>query len=162
MRICIYIAGRADREWKKRWMHIAAGKQATTWKTPWETNPSVLYSNLPKHQSTALMLLRTEVIGLNDWLSSVGVPDVLPRCNCGWPRQTARHVVMQCRTYEGQRAELIREAGSEDFRAILTGVASARAAARWFVRCGILAQFRTAYEVDCENTAAYVPFRTLD
>jgi len=152
----------ADREWKKRWMHIAAGKQATTWKTPWETNPSVLYSNLPKHQSTALMLLRTEVIGLNDWLSSVGVPDVLPRCNCGWPRQTARHVVMQCRTYEGQRAELIREAGSEDFRAILTGVASARAAARWFVRCGILAQFRTAYEVDCENTAAYVPFRTLD
>jgi hypothetical protein len=53
-------------EWKNRWMHIAAGKQAATWNTSWETNPSVLYNNLPKHQSTALILLRTEVIGLND------------------------------------------------------------------------------------------------
>jgi hypothetical protein len=28
-------------------------------------------------------------------------------------------------------------------------------------QCGILAQVRTAYEVDCEDTAAYAPFRTL-
>ena len=72
------------------WTRIAAGRQAATWNTPWETNPSTLYNNLPKHQSTALMLLRTEVIGLNDWLSSIGVRDVLPRCDCGWPRQTNR------------------------------------------------------------------------
>jgi hypothetical protein len=152
----------ADREWKTRWTRIAAGRQAATWNTPWETNPSTLYNNLPKHQATALMLLRTEVIGLNDWLSSIGVPDVLPRCDCGWPRQTARHVVMHCPTYQRQRAELIMEAGSEDFRAILTSAPSARAAARWFVRCGILAQFRTAYEVDCEDTTAYAPFRVLN
>jgi hypothetical protein len=108
------------------------------------------------------MLLRTEVIGLNDWLSSIDVPDVLPRCDCGWFRETARHVVMHCPTYQQQRAELIRETGSEDFRAILSSVTSAQAAARWFVRCGILAQFRTACEVDCEDTATYAPFRILN
>jgi hypothetical protein len=77
------------------------------------------------------------------------------------PRQTVRHIVMHCPTYEQQRVELIRETGSEDLRAILTGVARAQAAARWFVRCGILAQFRTAYEVDCEDTTGYAPFQTL-
>jgi hypothetical protein len=46
---------------------------------------------------------------------------------------------------------------SEDFRAILNGVASAQAAARWFVGCGILAQFRTAYEVDCEDNVPSAP-----
>ena len=50
------------------------------------------------------------------------VPDVLPRCDCGWPKQTTRHVVMHCPTYQQQRAELVRETGFEDFRAILTGL----------------------------------------
>ena len=43
----------------------AEGRAAATWNTPWEMSPLTLYDNLPKHQTTALMLLRTEVIGLN-------------------------------------------------------------------------------------------------
>ena len=86
------------------------------------------------------MLLRTEVIGLNAWLASIHVPDILPRCDCGWRAQT---VLLHCPKYEQQRADLIRATGSEDLRAILTHVASAQAA-RWFVRCGILVQFKVA------------------
>jgi hypothetical protein len=66
-------------KWKERWTNAANGKTATIWNTP---SPLKLYDNLPKHCATALMLLRTEVIGLNAWLASVGVLDILPRCDC--------------------------------------------------------------------------------
>ena len=60
------------------------------------------------------------------------------------------------------RADLIRDAGSEDLQAILTRAASARAAARWFVRCGILEQFRTAHAINAEDIAEYAPFQALE
>jgi len=89
-----------NHEWKKRWVRAAEA----TWNTPWEMSPLTLYDNLPKHQATALMLLRTEVIGLNAWLASIQVPDVLPRCDCGWHAQTVRHVLLHCPKY-GQQIE---------------------------------------------------------
>ena len=149
-------------KWKERWTNAANGKTAATWNTPWSASPLRLYDNLPKHCATALMLLRTEVIGLNAWLASVGVPDVLPPCGCGWQAQTVRHVLLHCPNYEQQRVDLIRDAGSEDLQAILTHAASARAAARWFVRCGILEQFRTAHAINAEDIAEYAPFRALE
>src|ERR1700722_12345741 len=66
----------ANHEWKKRWARAADGRAAATWNTPWEISPLTLYENLPKHQTTALMLLRTEVIGINAWLASIHVPDI--------------------------------------------------------------------------------------
>ena len=41
-------------------------------------------------------LLRTEVIGFNDFLHRVGVPNVEARWPCGWEWQTPKHVVMSC------------------------------------------------------------------
>jgi hypothetical protein len=73
----------ANHEWKKRWVRTADGSTAATWNTPW-VSPLTLYDNLPKHQTTTLMLLRTEVIGLTAWPASIRVPDILPRCDCGW------------------------------------------------------------------------------
>src|SRR5436305_9086369 len=55
-----------------------------------------LYEGLSKAEATALFLMRTEVLGLNAWLASVQVPDILPRCHYGWNAQTVRHVLMQC------------------------------------------------------------------
>ena len=83
----------ADLEWKKRWQREARDREATTWRTPWEQSPLKLSSDLPKHQATALFLLRTEVIGLNAWLASIRVPNVTPQCECGWQAQTVRHVL---------------------------------------------------------------------
>jgi hypothetical protein len=75
-----------------------------------------------------------------------------------WQAQTVRHVLLHCPNYEQQRVDLIRDAGSEDLQAILTHAASARAAARWFVRCGILEQFRTAHAINAEDIAEYAPW----
>ena len=41
-----------------------------------------LYRGLRKAEATALFLMRSEVIGLKDWLTRVGVPNVIRRCDC--------------------------------------------------------------------------------
>jgi len=51
------------------------------WKTPWGKPIIPLYKGLIKAEAIVLFLLYIEVIGLNIWLASVGVPAVLPRCD---------------------------------------------------------------------------------
>jgi len=91
-------------EWKRRWRHNAAGQQATTWKAEWTQAVHQLYDGLCKHEAKALFILRTEVLGLNDWLASIGVTDVDKRCGCGWPSQTVRHILLFCPIYTASRA----------------------------------------------------------
>jgi hypothetical protein len=64
-----------------------------------EGGPSKLPKGLKKHQATALMLLRTEVIGLNAWLAEARVPNIIPRCPYGWYAQTVRHIVTACPSF---------------------------------------------------------------
>ena len=156
------IAAWANREWCRRWAREAGGKSATTWNTPWHSDPLTLYEGLSKHQATALMLLRTEVIGLNAWLESVGMPGVLPHCDCGWHAQTVKHVLLHCPKFDRQRPDLIRETQTENLHKILSNTASAQVAARWLVRLGILQQFRVAREIELEDTTNYTPIPTLE
>jgi hypothetical protein len=79
----------------------------------------------------------------------------------GVHRLYVRHVLLHCPKYEQKRADLIRATGSEDLRAILTHVASAQAAARWFVRCGTLDQFKVAHEIELEDVSEYASFRQV-
>ena len=144
-----------NHEWKKRWVRAAEA----TWNTPWEMSPLTLYDNLPKHQATALMLLRTEVIGpgskrLAGLHTCTGYPPTLRlRLAC---TDCPPCLVALSKIRAADRAT-----GSEDLRSILTHVASAQAAARWFVRCGVLDQFRVAHEVELEDISEYAPFRAL-
>src|SRR6266480_2176867 len=74
----------AELEWQRRWRLQARNRKATTWKTPWTQSTLKLYSDIPKHQASALFLLRTEVLGLNGWLASINVPGIRANCGCGW------------------------------------------------------------------------------
>jgi hypothetical protein len=47
-------------------------------------------------------------------------------------------------------------------REMLSKPESAKAAAKWFVRPGVLEQFNTAREIEAEDAAQYVPFQELD
>ena len=133
----------------------------TTWSNPWATRTSKLYEGLPKYLATALLLLRTEVLGLNAWLARVKVPGVSPHCPCGWHEQTVRHVFFSCPRHDETRQALVREVRSEDLRAILSKPASAQAAARWFVKTGLLQQFQAAAEIDGEDVGKYEPLPGL-
>jgi hypothetical protein len=141
--------------WKQRWLATAAKSYntAVTWRTPWELEPRTLYAGLSKAESTALFLMRTEVIGLNAWLTAVQVPDKTPRCVCGWVAQTVRHVLTHCPLYE--RADLFIACGTESLYDILGRPGCAQHAARWFVRNRVLEQFRLAAEIKEEEREGY-------
>ena len=145
---------------RARWEQKARNGTATTWKTPWKTQPLKLYDNLPKHEATALLLLRTEIIGLNGWLASINVPGIDRRCSCGWTEQSVRHVLIHCPDQRESRDRYLLP-GVTDLNEMLTRPASAHCAARWLVNCGLLPQFTVANEIDKENVAAYQTFRAL-
>ena len=129
----------AELEWQRQWQTKARGGRATTWQTPWAKRTVTLYKGLSKAESTALFLMRVEVIGLNAWLASVQVPDILPRCTCGWQAQTVRHILLHCPYYN--RSDLIQAVQSESIYDILSQPKSARYAAKWFIKQNVLKQF---------------------
>src|SRR5947207_2247165 len=125
----------AELEWERRWKkaartQTARGQEATTWSNLWATRMSKLYKGLLKYLATALLLLCTEVLGLNAWLARVKVPGVSLHCPCDWHEQMVRHVFFNCPRHDEAWQALVREARFEDLRAILSKPASAQAVAR--------------------------------
>jgi hypothetical protein len=116
----------------------------------------MLYADLSKAEATALFLMRTEVIGLNAWLAAIQVPNITPACPCGWQAQTVRHILLQYPRHE--RLGLIQACGTESIDDILRHPASAKYAARWLVRAGVLDQFRVAAEIAMEDIKEYKAF----
>ena len=72
-------------QWKKRWTEQTRQEgRPVAQSSPWNPKTRHLHSDLPKPQSTLLTLLRTEHIGLEDYLSRRKVPDhPSPACPCG-------------------------------------------------------------------------------
>jgi len=147
-------------EWRARWQREAAkgNRPAVTWKEGWESQPLHLYDDLQKHEATALLLLRTEVLGLNDWLARIGVPDINPSCPCGAQRQTIQHLVGFCPNQIQARATLVRKTGSTALRMLLSEKASAKAAARWLLDTRTMEHLRVAVEIEEEETGDWAPF----
>jgi len=65
--------------------------------------------------------MRTEKIGLRDFLYQRGVPEIMdPHYVCGEGRQTVMHVLMRYRRFQDlRRQELSGIPGQNDLRAIL-------------------------------------------
>jgi hypothetical protein len=96
--------------------------------------------------------MRTEVIGLQSWLASVGVPGVLPQCDCRWQEpQAVRHILLYCPKYD--HTALICKTGAEVLRNILLRPDRAQAAAKCFVAQGILPQLHVARDINNKDTS---------
>ena len=69
-----------------------------------------------------LVQLRTEKIGLRDFLFSRNVPGIHDwNCVCREGRQTVQHLLLACRTFRDLRKEVFgRLPGRTDLRAILS------------------------------------------
>jgi hypothetical protein len=105
--------------------------------------------NLTRAESTVATLLRTEHIGLNDYLCRRRVPGYSkPDCDCGWPRQTPKHIILFCPTQMTGRAEMLSEAKTTDYTKLLSTEAGLRAVTRWFLQRDILTQFSLARIMD--------------
>ena len=120
-----------------------------------------LHTSLSRPESTMATLLRTEAIGLNDFLHWVGVPNVEAECPCGWERQTPKHVVMFCPSLVG-RDRMLAAAGTMDYITLLNTERGLRAATSWLLRQGILPQFRVAKEMAEEDRSRWRPLPALE
>ena len=147
--------------WKRRWQQESSktGRSATTWLDDWTEQPLQLYNDLPKHEATALFLLRTEVLGLNDWLARIGVPGVTPMCPCGTGKHTIRHLLAFCPEQVQPRANLLLRTGTTELREILTNKKMVKATAQWLLKTNTLEQFRIAKEIAYEKIGDWAPFK---
>lgn len=100
---------------------------------------------LQKAESTLATHIRTERIDLNAYLHSRNVPGAnSPRCACGWSHQTAKHILMHCPDWTHLRSRMLRDAGSTDYRIIVSITKDLRAAAKMMMGTELLEQFRVA------------------
>jgi len=104
---------------------------------------------LTRAESTVATLLRTEHIGLNDYLCRWRVPGYpKPDCDCGWPRQTPKHVILFCPTHMTRRVEMLSEAKTTNNTKLLSTEAGLRAVTKWFLQRDVLTQFSLARTMD--------------
>jgi hypothetical protein len=97
--------------------------------------------NLTRAESTIVTILRTEHIGLNDYLFRRRVPGYSkPDCDCGWPQQNPKHIILFCPDYMIGRAEMLPEAKTTDYTKLLSTEAVLRAVTRWFLQRDVITQ----------------------
>jgi ribonuclease HI/exonuclease III len=131
-------------EWTNSWKTETRGR--TTFKhTPQPSHKILrLHHGLKKWQSALLIQMRTEKIGLRDFLWKRRVREVDdPGCDCGEGRQTVDHILLRCRTYNDLRRRVFGRGGRIDLRAILNEPKLATKAIRFMEQTHLLGQFRS-------------------
>jgi hypothetical protein len=143
-----------DKEWENRWNKhresVPTGQRSAppAYRTPWRDRVPAMHTSLNKAQSTVATLLRTRVIGLNDWLYMVGVPGIdSPACPCGWQRQTPEHIVTACSLHEVGRDRLWQQARTDCYNDLLQDGKRLVLVTRWFIQRRILQQFSIAADM---------------
>ena len=161
-----WIMRQTKAEWRNNWEMETRGR--TTFKhTPCPTHKVLrIHHGLKKWQSAILIQMRTEKIGIRDFLWKRKVPGLDdPGCDCGEGRQTVGHVLMRCRKYRNLRRREFGRGGRIDLRAILNEPKLVTKAIRFMEQTHLLGQFRsccTARRDEVEHWGETEGTRTLD
>jgi hypothetical protein len=131
--------------WDKLWTAYLAAIPPGTVKTPAQLSTTshrpMIHLGASKATSSLITQIRTEKIGLNAFLADRRVPDKTATCTCGWPRQTAKHILYFCPEFADRRTSLFEAAGTRDYSKMLATARGAKAAAVWLQSTGLLPQF---------------------
>jgi hypothetical protein len=105
-----------------------------------------LHKTLRKAESSLLIQLRTECIGLKGFLFRRKVPGIeSAQCECGDAIESPRHVLLHCNLEEDRRGELRRACnGPLRFQQLLGDPNLTATAVRWVMCTGRLGQFSLA------------------
>ena len=134
----------ANKTWTTRWAAEERGRSSFRL-TPKPTKGVLqLHDGLSKRQSALLVQMRTEKIGLNDFLFNRRVPGATDaRCHCSEGRQTVPHVLLRCRKYRRLRnQELGHLPGRHNLRSILNERKAAAKAIKFMELTEILGHIR--------------------
>ena len=93
----------------------------------WRTRRE-LHRNLTKAESSTLIQMRTEKIRFAHFLFRRRVPGIQSAsCECGWPKQDIKHILIFCPRLGQYRPILLESAGTSDLRKMLITPKGARA-----------------------------------
>ena len=138
--------GNWNRLWEAYLRALPAGRPRTVAQTDTRRKRSETHAGFSKPMTALVTQIRTEKIGLNGFLTDRKVPGYSPECLCGWSRQTAKHIILNCPIYENQRQGLYAAAGTRDYKKMLTTSRGARAAAIFLQQTNLLPQFQLGME----------------
>ena len=95
------------------------------------------------------MQMRSEHIGLNSYLHRRKVPGVeSPKCQCGYPSQNVRHMVMTCPKWARGRGDILRKSKDRSYEAMINSPADVARITQWILNEGWLEQFRLVGQVE--------------
>ena len=139
----------ANSKWDERWEKHKHG--AYLRRIQPKRNPKAMnkFKGLTRPMCAILVQIRTGKIGLNDFLHSVTKAET-DRCSChGHPKQTAEHVLTTCPRWAQLRHDVLwKGTGNRDMRTFLEEPATAKRAAIFMARTGLLGALGEACLMD--------------
>ena len=111
-------------------------------------SPLLAWENTANQDSVAIQI-RSEHIGLNSYLYRRKVPGVAnSKCQCGYPSQNVKHMVLACPQWAKGRGEVLRQTKDRSFEAMMNSPDDMKRMTEWILSNGWLEQFRLAEEVE--------------
>ena len=128
--------------WDKKWTAYLNAIPADRVKSPSQLDTgrkrSQLHTGLSKPMSSLITQIRTEKIGLNTFLVDRCVSGYTSTCPCGWHRQTAKYILMNCTDHAERRPNLFNTAGTRDCKETTATARGIKAAVQWLYSTGLL------------------------
>jgi len=106
-----------------------------------------LHEGGSKEESSLMVQLRTEKLGLRGLLAQRRVPGISPECECGEVVQIPKHVILACPNISEGRVEWLPRAGTVDYRVLTSTKKGLRMLAQRMMGLGLLHQFNIVREM---------------
>lgn len=119
------------------------GAVVTTADKPPSGDTLSLHDGLAKSESSLLIQMRTECIGLNAFLFERRVPGADPGCECGQAQETVKHIIGFCPLRQTERLRLRERLGHDSVERALSGK-HAGTVAKWFMDLGRIKHYDLA------------------
>ena len=101
---------------------------------------------MAKAERSLAVQIRTEKKVFAHFLHRERVPSVLsPACECGWNSQSTKHIIRHC-SLRSTRQRMLEEAGTTDYRKLVTTSKGMKLVTKWLMKLGLLSQFSLSTE----------------
>ncbi|KAI1007058.1 hypothetical protein K3495_g1163 [Podosphaera aphanis] len=128
---------------------IITDQQTGRKRLKYKGTPSNIHLSLSRAQSSVTTQIRSEHIGLNSYLYRRKVPGVHDTsCQCGYPSQNVKHMVLACLQWARGRGEVLRLAKDRSFEAMMNSAEDVTRIMQWIITQGRIEQFRLVGEVE--------------